>query len=209
MLQYQKTTLGELETNSYLLWDDSDNQAVIVDPAASGDFIVQQVLDQHFEPSAIWLTHGHFDHVLGLLEVATAFNIPIWLHAADTPLLSKAAKSAEHWLNIKPDPIPPASDFWEDQDQVWVGNHLFEVLHLPGHTPGSIGLYSSENNLLLSGDTLFKGAIGRTDFSYSDHAAIKQSLQRLGSLPKETIVLSGHGEATRIGDEARLTTLSF
>jgi glyoxylase-like metal-dependent hydrolase (beta-lactamase superfamily II) len=203
MIQVKQLPLGELETNCYILWDDSDDRAVIVDPAASGDYIVQQVLDLQLEPTAIWLTHGHFDHVLGLLEVATAFDLPIWMHAADNALLSRAASSAAHWLNITPDPIPPATDAWEEQDQVWVGSHVFEVMHLPGHTPGSVGLYSAENELLISGDTLFKDAIGRTDFGYSSKPAIRKSLHKLGKLPEKTLVLPGHGETTYIANESR------
>lgn len=200
-LQYHSLTLGELETNCYLVWNEASNDAVIVDPAASGDFIVEEVLKRQLEPSAIWLTHGHFDHVLGLLEVATAFNVPIWMHADDTFLLAKAADSAQHWLGITPDPVPPANQFWQDQDQLWVGDHRFTILHTPGHTPGSVGLYSAENELLISGDTLFKGTIGRTDFSYSNPAAMQTSLEKLLALPHSTLVLPGHGEGTTIRSE--------
>lgn len=203
-LQYHVLTLGELETNCYLVWDDTNNDAVIIDPAASGDFIVEEVLARQLQPTAIWLTHGHFDHVLGLLEVATAFNTPIWMHADDTFLLAKAADSAHHWLGITPDPVPPATNFWQDQDQLWVGDHRFTVLHTPGHTPGSVGLFSAENELLVSGDTLFKGSIGRTDFAYSDKNSMKKSLSSLLQLPLSTLVLPGHGEGTTIRNEQNL-----
>jgi hydroxyacylglutathione hydrolase len=208
-LQYHALTLGELETNCYIVWDDHTNDAVIVDPAASGDFIVDQVLTRQLNPTAIWLTHGHFDHVLGLLEVATAFAVPIWMHNDDTFLLAQAAQSAHHWTGITPDPVPPANQFWQDHDQLWVGDHQFTVLHTPGHTPGSVSLYSPENDVLISGDTLFKGTVGRTDFSYSDVSAMKKSLARLLELPAATLVLPGHGEPTVIRNEQSLAAPTF
>lgn len=203
-LHYTSFTLGELATNCILLWDDSTNETVIIDPAASGDFIVQEVLNRQLTPTAIWLTHGHFDHVLGLLEVATAFDLPIWLHQADTFLLAQAAASAQHWLHITPDPVPPATHFWQEGDQLWVGNHQCTVLHTPGHTPGSVSVYSETNDVLVSGDTLFKGTIGRTDFSYSDPKQMQKSLKKLLALPPATLVLPGHGEATTIKNELTL-----
>lgn len=202
-LRYTGLTLGDLQTNCYLLWDDKSNEAVIIDPADNGDFIIQKVLELQIQPQAVWLTHGHFDHVLGLLEVVTAFDIPTWIHPEDTFLLADAASSAQHWLGRTVDPVPPANLFWQHSDKLKLGSHNFSVLHTPGHTPGSVGLYSAENDLLVSGDTLFKGTIGRTDFKYSDPKQMKTSLQTLFELPLSTFVLPGHGETTTIRSEKR------
>jgi hydroxyacylglutathione hydrolase len=200
-LQLKSYSLGALQTNCYLLWDDETFEAVVIDPADSGDFIIEQILDEDLLVKAIWLTHGHFDHVLGLLEVKLAFNAPVWMHQADESLLSQAQKSAQHWLERKVDPVPPADHFWKDNDQVELGSHSFKIFHTPGHTPGSVSLYSAQNQLLISGDTLFKGTIGRTDFSYSDHQAMLESLTTLHSLPAQTKVYPGHGDNTTIGSE--------
>lgn len=201
MIKVLSHPLGELQTNCYILWDEGSSEAVVVDPAASGDFINDQLLERQLELSAIWLTHGHFDHVMGLLEVSTAFDVPIWIHNDDTFLLKKAADSARHWLQIDAPPVPSASSFWEDGDMLWVGNHQFKVLHTPGHTPGSVSLYSAENELLISGDTLFQQAVGRTDFAYASYPKLKSSLKKLFQLPENTLVLPGHGKTTFIGSE--------
>lgn len=201
MIKALSFPLGELQTNTYILWDEDTSEAVIVDPAASGDFINDQLLEHQLSPTAIWLTHGHFDHVMGLLEVSSAFKVPIWLHQNDTFLLKKAADSARHWLQIDPPPVPDATSFWEDGDILWVGSYQFKVIHTPGHTPGSVSLYNSESELLISGDTLFQEAVGRTDFSYASDAELKKSLRTLFNLPDGTTVLPGHGQTTTIGSE--------
>jgi hydroxyacylglutathione hydrolase len=202
-LNLKSYTLGELDTNCYLLWDEETLEAVVIDPAASGDFINQEILNLQLKPQAIWLTHGHFDHVLGLLEVKMAFGVPIWMHSDDQFLLKQATSSAKHWLKKTVDPVPPAEQFWQDGDSIKIGQHQFSVMQTPGHTPGSVSLYSAGNELLISGDTLFKNGIGRTDFSYSNHGQILESLQRLKTLPSQTKVFSGHGEATTIEAETK------
>lgn len=191
--------LGALDTNCYLVSDEQSGDTLIIDPADTGDFINQTILDRHLTPQAIVLTHGHFDHVLALLEVKLAWNIPIYLHAADNFLLAQAADSALHWLGQSVDPVPPADIDLSTIDSLSVGEFQFTIVHTPGHTPGSICLYNEE--VIFTGDTLFKDGIGRTDFRYSDPQLLKHSLQQIFQLPKHLIAYPGHGESTLLHNE--------
>lgn len=195
-------TLGELATNCYLIWDKKTLEAVIIDPADSGDLLSEEILANNLKLEKILLTHGHFDHILGLLEIKLNFpEVPIYLHEADQFLIKDAKKSAMHWLKRVVDPVPKPDLELVPGQTISCGSHQFSILALPGHTPGSIGFYSHEQQLLFSGDTLFKNAVGRTDFSYSDHNLLKQSLKTLFQLPTNTVVLAGHGDQTTIGQE--------
>lgn len=200
-LEYQTLRLGQLDTNCYLIWDDQTRDCIIIDPADEGDFINSTILQQQLNPVGIWLTHGHLDHILGLLEVKLAWNIPIYGHKADNFLIKSVQKRAQHWFGIDVDPAPIPDIQIKNQDILELGKHEFKVIHTPGHTPGSISFYSKKNRLLISGDTIFYQAIGRSDFSYSKPLQLSDSVRQLLQLPKETIVLSGHGPETTIEDE--------
>lgn len=175
--------LGDLDTNCYLVFDEKVREALIIDPADSGETINQTILDLQLKPQAIVLTHGHFDHVLGLLEVKLAWNIPIYMHSADLFLLKDTPKSAQYWLKRKVDPVPPADFFLDKQTNFQFSTINFQLMHTPGHTPGSICLYN--HDVIFTGDTLFKNAIGRTDFQYSDPQTMQKSLQKIFQLPKK------------------------
>jgi hydroxyacylglutathione hydrolase len=197
-IRIESLRLGQLDTNCYLIWDESSGEGLIIDPAASGDTISTRVLELGFKPTGIVLTHGHFDHCLGLLEVKTNFFSPIYLHPADTFLLEGAAESAKHWLGIQPDPVPPANRTLTPSTDLAIGNSPIQIIETPGHTPGSVSLYLPEEELLISGDTLFHQAVGRTDFSYSSPADLEKSLQALVELPENVVILPGHGKASTI-----------
>lgn len=195
-------SLGALDTNCYVVADKKSDEAWIIDPADSGDAISEVILNQGYRLSKIILTHGHFDHVLGLLEVKLNFpEAEIYLHADDLSLLKNAQKSAWHWLKRQVDPVPMPDRFFAEGDVLKLGSTEFVIMHTPGHTPGSVCLYSSVQGLVFSGDTMFAGAIGRTDFSYSDAKKMQTSLTKIKTLPSETRVLSGHGPETSIGEE--------
>jgi glyoxylase-like metal-dependent hydrolase (beta-lactamase superfamily II) len=198
-LHIQTLVLGELQTNCYLVFDEKTRHALIIDPADSGDSINQTILDLQLKPQAIVLTHGHFDHVLGLLEVKLAWNIPIYMHSADLFLLKDAAKSAHYWLKRDVDPVPPPDIFMDDLTELKIGSWSLKILTTPGHTPGSLCLYNEK--VIFTGDTLFKDAIGRTDFKYSDPQKMQKSLQKIAQLPPLE-VYPGHGENTSIELEA-------
>lgn len=191
MLQIKTLTLGALDTNCYLVWDELTSQALIIDPADDGTAINDQILNLQLKPLAIVLTHGHFDHVLGSLEVKTAWNIPILIHPADKELLAKANSSAKYWTGIAGDPVPPADDFLKDGQALNIGHSALTIIHTPGHTKGQIALYNDE--VIFVGDTIFKEGVGRTDFSYSNSKQLRQSIDKIKTLGQK-LVYPGHGE---------------
>ncbi|MBU1200584.1 MBL fold metallo-hydrolase [Patescibacteria group bacterium] len=204
-MEIKTLSLGPLQTNCYLVWCPKTQEAIIIDPADEADFITQEIIDLKLKPKYIVLTHGHFDHVLGVLELKLNFNIPILLHKADLPLYKQTQKSAQYWLQRQVDPTPPPDKFIKQNDQIKFGKESLKVIETPGHTPGSICLLSPVHlggAHLFSGDTLFKNGIGRTDFSYSSSKDMQNSLQKLAKLPPTTKVYPGHGEPTTIAQES-------
>ena len=200
MLNIQTLVLGELATNCYLITNEN-GETIIIDPADEGTFISETILQQKLKPVAIILTHGHFDHVLGCLELKLNFNLPIYIHPKDQFLLKQAQKSARHWLGHSVDPVPLADHFLEDKQIIFD----LEVIHTPGHTPGSICLYHtprhserSEESLIFTGDTLFSNGTGATHHSYSSAPDLQKSINILNSkfltLNSDITIFPGHGE---------------
>lgn len=198
-LAIKPLTLGDLQTNCYLVWCTRTFEAIVIDPADDGGFITDQILENQLQVKAIVLTHGHFDHVLGLLELKLNFPVPILIHEADQFLLQNAVNSALHWLKREVDPVPMADDFLHEGDVVQFGQESLTVMETPGHTPGSISLFNED--VVFSGDTMFKGSVGRTDFKYASPIKLNESLHRLMTLPDTLTVLPGHGEPTTIAAE--------
>ncbi len=202
-MQIESFVLGDLQTNCYLLWnEDSQNegqQAVIIDPADDGDFLNEELLRRGLHLESIVLTHGHFDHCLGLLSLASAWQVPIMMHFDDQFLLQEASASALHWLGREVDPVPPATVDLAQLPNITLVGQTWEIIHTPGHTPGSICLLQREGKVLISGDTIFAhDSVGRTDFSYSSSQQLHHSLQKLDSLTSTGAygqVFPGHGES--------------
>lgn len=191
-LEIRRYTLGELDTNCYITWCPQTYQAVVIDPADSGDFISQTLLDLQLQLTGIILTHAHFDHCLGLLELKLNFPVPTFLHPADTQLLTTATRSAQHWLKRQVDPVPVADTQMSDGTHISVGQQTLTVLHTPGHTPGSVALISQ--HAIFSGDTWFKDGVGSTQHRYSSKRDLFKSLENLRSAAKGKLVYPGHGE---------------
>lgn len=194
MLNIKTLVVGDLATNCYLVSDPNTNEAVIIDPGDEGDFISQNIIDNKLSPIAIILTHGHFDHVLGCLELKLNFNLPIYLHPKDKKLYSSANQSALHWLKKKTLKIPPVDQFIKEGDKIKVGDESLAVIETPGHTPGSICLFDGRQNLF-TGDTLFAEGVGRTDFSYSSPLQLTKSLDKIFKFPPQSVIYPGHGDS--------------
>lgn len=190
--------LGQLQTNCYIAH--CGGEAVIIDPADEAEFIAGKISRLNLKPIAIAATHGHFDHILAAGELQMIFNIPFFIHPADEFLLKEMNSSARFWLKIKSDyPLPKKIKPFKENFILKFGSCELKVIEIPGHTPGSVCFLA--DSVIFSGDTLFKSGVGRTDFSYSDANSLKKSLEKIFRLPPETIVYSGHGEKTTIGNE--------
>ena len=196
-------TLGDLDTNCYLVWCPETLEAIIIDPADEGGFISEKILELKLKPLCIVFTHGHFDHVLGSLELRLNFDLPIFLHKNDHFLIKNAQNNAKYWLKKEEIALVPSKvSFIGEEETLDFGNCQLEIIETPGHTPGSLSLVSKgEKNIIFTGDTLFKNAVGRTDFKYSKPMDMEKSLQKLFSYPKDTLCYPGHGEITTIDME--------
>ncbi len=228
MLVVKTLPVGDLAANCYLVSSSitpgtvartrdssqvgSQNECLIIDPGDDADFITETITNDKLTPTAIVLTHGHFDHVLGCLELKLNFDIPILLHEKDKKIYTSANQSAKHWLNpegalsgknfLK---VPPIDQFIKEGDKIKVGDESLTVIETPGHTPGSICLFwqtfplskGEQKGVLFTGDTLFKDAVGRTDLSYSSPADLSKSLLKLKAVSCQlpTVVYPGHGES--------------
>jgi hydroxyacylglutathione hydrolase len=192
---------GAFVENCYLVIDEAARECAIVDPGEGAGLILHKVEESGARPVAIWLTHAHLDHVLGVTQVRAATGAPVVLHAADRPLYDLMAQQAAAFGLPAEAPAPPDA-VWAHGDVARVGGLSFSVRHTPGHSPGSVSL--AGGGVVLVGDVLFQGSIGRTDLPGGDYQTLIDSIEReLLVLPDSTIVYSGHGPQTTIGAERR------
>ena len=196
-----RLVLGPLDTNCFIVADDDTGPLIVIDPAWDGDVVVDAIAGRPV--AAIVLTHGHFDHIAAAADVVEATKAPLLVHVADEEKIATAAGSgaANFGLDVS---APPADRLLSDGDIVEAGALALAVMHTPGHTPGSICLYAEAGAQLFSGDTLFAGSVGRTDFAGGDPRQMQRSIARLASLPDEVAVHPGHGPYTTIGRERRV-----
>ena len=206
MLHSRIFQFNPLGTNCLVLWADGSQSCAVADPGMSSDDGVQELVSffekEGLTPDAILLTHGHFDHVWGVEKLMEKYPVPVYMHPADGGILRDGASAFRGMQSMKMlQHNFPTVDV-ADGDVVTSGGVAWTVLHTPGHTPGSVGYYSAEDSLLISGDTLFAGAIGRTDLQGGDYDAIMASIrEKLLTLPGDTDVLPGHGQPTTIARE--------
>jgi glyoxylase-like metal-dependent hydrolase (beta-lactamase superfamily II) len=203
MVEYEILVLGELKTNCYLIWEKNTKQALIIDPADDGVAIADHIYQKQLKPVGILLTHGHFDHLLGLIDLKLIFNIPLYGSSEDDFFFKNTAKSASFWLKRKID-IPDIKGVDVDLakvNKIELGEELIEVIRTPGHTPGGVCFYCHRAKILFSGDTIFAGTKGRTDMAYGSETRLLKSIGELLKLPEDVTVLPGHGRGTTIGQE--------
>ena len=199
--------VGPLQTNCYLASCPKTKEAIIIDPGDSGDFISQKILDLKLQPKVIVATHGHVDHIVAVIELKLAFNIPFLVHKKDLFLLKRNKETIEYFLGFNPYPElfqwknaeTIVDQYIKEGDIMPFSKQKLKVIETPGHTPGGVCLYTK--GILFSGDTLFKNGVGRSDLSYSSKEDLEASLQKLSKLPPKTIVYPGHGPETTISAE--------
>jgi hydroxyacylglutathione hydrolase len=193
---------GQLAENCYLVADRRTREAVIIDPGEEPAMFLAELDTRAWTLRAIWLTHAHIDHIMGVGAVKRATGAPIHLHPLDRPIYDALPKFGA-WMGMQLDPPPPPDVDLTPGKPVRVGRFEFDVRFTPGHSPGSVSFVG--HDMVFGGDVLFNGSIGRTDLPGGDPGTLMSSIQsQFLSLPDSTVVHSGHGPATTIGVE-RLT----
>ncbi len=193
---------GQLVQNCYLVADRRTHAAVIIDPGEEPAMFLAELDTRGWTLQAIWLTHAHVDHIIGVGAIRHATGAPIHLHPLDRPMYD-ALPQFGRWVGMDLDPPPPPDAELRAGEVLRVGGLQFEVRFTPGHSPGSVS-FAGEGRVF-SGDALFNGSVGRTDLPGGDYATLMASIHsQLLSLPDSTVVHSGHGADTTIGVE-RLT----
>lgn len=205
MLNIYKFTFNLFGESTYLLVDSDTKEAAVVDPGMSTDgerkFFDEKVKELGANITQIINTHLHLDHCFGIHHVAAKYGAPVKANSADDFLgKSLSDQSARFHVDANTSPIAIDVDL-KDGDTVRVGSSSLKVIHTPGHTPGGISLYSEADKVVITGDTLFAGSVGRTDLGGNQPTLIKSIKEKLLPLPPETKVLSGHGPFTTIGHE--------
>lgn len=199
----ESLTVGPIQTNVYVVGCPETGQGAIVDAGGNPDGLLEAAAKHDLEITHILQTHAHIDHVAAIPQIKEATGAPIYLHSADLALWQAAPQQGQ-MFGIPVDPLPQPDQTLEDGQTVTVGELSAEVLFLPGHSPGSVAFHFADHGVVLSGDVLFAGSIGRVDLPGSDRNAMKKSLERISSLPDKTRVLSGHGPETSIEREKQL-----
>lgn len=192
------------QQNCSIVWCTRTKQAVVVDPGGDVARIREALGQLGLTPTAIWLTHGHLDHAGGAAELAEALAVPVvGPHEADRFLLDELPSSGLRFDIRDMRAVTP--DRWlVEGDTVQVGDAVFSVLHVPGHTPGHVTFFQKDLRFLLAGDTVFAGSVGRTDFPYGSHETLIEGIRtKLLPLGDEVQFLPGHGPASTLGEERR------
>ena len=197
----RKLVVGDLQTNCYVLGDEKSKEGAVIDPGGDPEKIEKVIEKEKLNIKYIILTHGHADHIAALTELKKKTNALILIHPADSDMLVDPTYNLSIFTGQ--DLVCPKADkFLDDGDKVEVGGFELEVLHTPGHSPGGISLFTDK--MIFTGDALFCGGIGRTDFPGASHTQLLNSIkEKILTKPDDTVVYSGHGPDTTIGEEKR------
>jgi len=205
-LKIHSFTFNPFQENTYILFDET-GQCVIVDPGCYSpdekDELISFITSEKLQPVLLLNTHCHIDHCTGNKFIKDKFNIPFLMNEHDLVVLHSAPEVGRMY-GIPIEPSPEPDNFLLQDDEVKFGNTVLKVIFTPGHSPGSVSFYNCKEKVLLSGDVLFQGSIGRYDLPGGDYEILMQSItNKLFQLPDETKVFSGHGGVTTIGKEKR------
>ncbi len=206
MLHLKSFTFNPFQQNTFVLYDD-EGRAFFIDAGNSDSSENNELRDfvssKKLKPEKLLLTHAHIDHVMGNKFLYDEYGLLPELHSSELFFIEQMEATATMYgLRCEPSPLP--LKFIDDKEVIALGRYSFECILAPGHSPGSICFYNKENNLLIGGDVLFNGSIGRTDLPMGNHEQLLSSIHhRLLILPEETKVYCGHGPSTTIGQEKR------
>jgi glyoxylase-like metal-dependent hydrolase (beta-lactamase superfamily II) len=200
-MNYEILIVGPLETNCYLVYSQDSLECAVVDPGAEADRIFQLIAQKNLKPTLLLNTHGHIDHIGANKDVKEKYNIPLYIHSADGPMLENVQQS-EMAIFLGAMDSPSPDHFLNDGDKIKIGKSFLQVIHTPGHSPGSVSFLG--DGFLLSGDTLFFGGVGRTDLPGGSWKEMVNSIKnKILTMPDEMKVLPGHGPFTTVGQEKR------
>ena len=201
-LKIGRIVLGVCQTNCYLVYHEKDKKVIIIDPADNGKYIKQKLDSKGFEVEAILLTHGHFDHIFGCDELRKLTGAKVYASFEEEDVLLSsqlnASKSVGRACTVK------ANQLLKDGEVISLLNFKIKVLSTPGHTKGSCCYFFMDDNVLLSGDTIFLESVGRTDLPTGNMGELNRSIrEKLDSLPDDVKVYPGHGDSTTIEHERK------
>jgi hydroxyacylglutathione hydrolase len=193
--------LGGIQANCYILHSE-DRSCLIVDPGEEGKKLIRILTEKKLVPTAIILTHAHFDHIGAVDDIRNHYQIPVYVHKAEAKWLGDPSLNGSELFPVQSIRVREADHLFEREGQFEIGGFQFTLFETPGHSPGGVAFYFSEKGLVVAGDSLFMGSIGRTDLPGGNEKVLLKSIHsKLLTLPEDTIVLPGHGPATTIGDE--------
>jgi hydroxyacylglutathione hydrolase len=204
MIHIEKFVVNPLQENSFVISDET-GECIFVDPgffySDEHDEIKTYIAENQLRPLQITNTHCHFDHIMGVEFIRKSYNIPFSAHTNDSFWIEKATDQG-HMFGFEVKPVRPIDSFLNENEQLKFGNSVFEIIHIPGHSPGHVVFYNMENGILIAGDVLFYGSIGRTDLPGGNYEALISNIKnKLFKLPDETKVYCGHGPETTLGFE--------
>ena len=208
MINATMMTVNLFGENVYILWDETSRDAVVVDPGmmrdAEREMVTNFIEGQQLNVKHILLTHLHLDHVTSARWLAEQTGADVCGSAQDAQLgLELPEQVAQFHLKIECEPLAIDRDL-QDGDTIPLGDEMIQVLHVPGHSSGGLAFYLPQSALLISGDTIFNGSVGRTDLMGGDMAQLINSIrEKILPLPDETVIASGHGPTTTVADEKR------
>lgn len=197
----EKLTVGPFQENCYIVGDEASGTGVLFDPGDEAARISIAVERTNLEISQIVITHAHIDHVGAVVALVDEYSCPVLMHAEAEPMLKQLPNQAL-MMGLRFGKVPAVDGYIEDGEILEVGALRFEALYTPGHAPGHLAFYAADEGLVLSGDALFAGSVGRVDLPGGSMKVLMQSIsERLLVLPDTTAVHSGHGPETTIGEE--------
>ena len=190
-----------MAANCWLCWDGASRLAVLIDPPSSSERIDEILAQNGLTICHILLTHGHFDHIFGADVLRDEYNVPVAIHEADAQMLTDPMKNASALFFREDHIYRPAEILLRDREEIPVGESLIRVIHTPGHTPGSVCFAMDKD--YITGDTLFRGSIGRTDLPGGSWQAMRHTLDRLSELPDGIRIYPGHGDPSDMAYEKK------
>jgi hydroxyacylglutathione hydrolase len=200
-LQIEGFCLSQFMTNGYIVWIEGDRECWIIDAPGDPQPMIEAIEARGLQPSRLLLTHGHADHIAGIDAVHAKWKIPVSIHEAEAEFLTNPELNLSAFFDM-PFTVAPADELLRGDESLTLADRAFEILFVPGHSPGSICFHQPEAKIAVVGDTLFAGSIGRTDFPTSDGPALLEGIrEKLLTLDDETRLFPGHMDPTTVGQE--------